>query len=525
MAHPIDRPAWASLEAARDRLAGTHLSTLFERDARRADSLCLAVDGLVYDFSRQRLDAGVMTALTALAGECGVPDAIRAMFAGEPVNRSEQRAAWHVALRAPAGQGYPADVHAVLDDIDRFVGQVRDGSWPGFAGHAITDVVNIGIGGSDLGPRMVAQALPPAPGDLRVHFAANVDPADLDGILAALDPATTLFVVTSKSFGTAETLANARAARDWLLAAAPDETAVARHFVAVSTNIPAAQAFGIERVFGFWDWVGGRFSLWSAAGLSVALARGMPVFRELLAGAHDMDTHFRQAPLAVNLPVVMALIGVWNRNLLNLTGQVVVPYAHRLGLFPAWLQQLEMESNGKSVKSDGTTTTVATVPQVWGGGGTNAQHAFFQMLHQGTDVLPVDFILVTPTADDDRSRQLAANCLAQAAALMHGRPEAETLAGSNGDPVLAAQRSFPGNRPSSTLLLDRLDARRLGALIAAHEHKVFVQGVIWGINSFDQWGVELGKTLADDILAAWSNDDSRHLDATTRSLLDRLRRR
>lgn len=513
-------PAWKALNTHAQKLAPQHLNSLFAANPQRVPQLCVDAAGLFLDYSKQRITVATRGLLVALARERGLDDAIGAMFAGEVINRSENRAAWHVALRAPRSAGYPDEVHAVLDAMARFVTKLRAGLWRGYTHKAITDVVNIGIGGSDLGPRMVCRALG-EPGTLpRTHFVANADPTELDGVLAGLQAETTLFVVTSKSFSTAETLANAAAARAWLLAAGANQDAIAKHFVAVSSNREAVAEFGIDaaNMFEFWDWVGGRFSLWSAVGLPIALALGMPVFEQLLAGAHAMDEHFRSAPLEQNLPVLLALVGIWNRNFLQLPSQVVAPYAQRLEFFPAWLQQLEMESNGKSVSATGEPLDVATVPPLWGSIGSNAQHAYFQMLHQGTEITPVDFILATGGADPRRNR-LIANCLAQAEALMVGK---QTNAQGT---TLAAQRAFAGNRPSNMLLLAELDARHLGALLAAYEHKVYVQGVIWGINSFDQWGVELGKVLAQRLLAELSGGQSTAHDASTQALLRKVRSR
>lgn len=527
---PVSLPEWRRLTGHRDALAGTQPRELFAADPGRGQTLAVEAAGLYLDYAKQRLTAETVELLAALAGACGLPAAVEALFAGEPVNRSEHRAAWHTALRA--GDTAPEPVRRVLAEMAAFVDAVRGGEWRGFDDSPITDVVNLGIGGSDLGTRLVCTALAPPDTRPRPHFAANADPADLDDLLAGLAPETTLFVVTSKSFTTAETLANARAARAWLAAAGAGGEALTRHFVAVTANPAAAESFGAARRFQFWDWVGGRYSLWSAAGLPIALALGMDAFGELLAGARAMDGHFRQAPAARNLPVLLGLIGVWNRNFLGLSGQVTVPYAQRLALLPAWQQQLEMESNGKSVTPDGEAVSAATVPQTWGGVGTNAQHAFFQMLHQGVDPPPVDFILPLPAdSADERERRRVANCLAQSEALMRGTDDdelrralaADGLSGSALEAAVA-QRRCPGNRPSNTLLLPRLDACSLGALLAAYEHKTYVQGVIWGIDSFDQWGVELGKTLAARIEAELAEPAAlgEH-DSSTAALLKRVK--
>ncbi len=429
------------------------------------------------------------------------------------------------------GQRVDGDVHAVLDRMAAFCDRVRAGQWRGARGDAITDVVNIGIGGSDLGPRMVCAALDAVAGEgPRLHFVANVDGAQLAAVLEALDPAHTLFVVTSKTFTTQETMANAGAARRWLVDALGAD-AVPRHFVAVSTNLDAVAAFGIERdnSFGFWDWVGGRYSVWSAVGLSVMLRIGPPMFRQLLAGAHAMDRHFVEAPSGQNLPVLLALLAVWNQGALGCVTQVIAPYAQRLVFFTGWLQQLEMESNGKRVLRDGTPSG-RTTPAVWGDVGTNGQHAFFQMLHQGSEIHPVDFIL--PMAADhalpDLQRLLIANALAQAAAMMRGKTADEVRAelsdrGMTGAALEHAipHRVFPGNRPSNLVLLPRLDAFHLGALMAMYEQRTFVLSVMWGVNAYDQWGVELGKQLATRLLKPGAAQDQ-GLDGSTRAHLGLL---
>ncbi len=513
-----ESPTWRALEAHRRETNALHLRDLFSQDTARGQRLTLEAAGIRLDYSRQRVTDRTLDLLLALARTRHLETGIAAMFAGGTVNPSENRAALHVALRnfdadgqpewPLAAQGRPVmdDVAGVLTHMQAFSDAVRCGRWRGYSERPIRDVVNIGIGGSDLGPRLVCDALTPRAGrSLRVHFVANVDPDALDRALAPLKPESTLFIVTSKTFTTAETLANARAARAWLLEGLGDEQAVARHFAAVTTNLEAAGAFGIapENCFGFWDWVGGRYSLWSAVGLSIALALGMQTFRDLLSGAHAMDRHFRDAPPVQNLPVLMALLGVWNVNFLGLPTQVVVPYSHRLRHLPDWLQQLEMESNGKAVDLDGRPVDYATAPVVWGAVGTNAQHAFFQQLHQGPQPQPVDFILPLSAREDERERQRVANCLAQAEALVRGKTadevRAELVARGLGGPELEAaipHRVFPGNRPSSLLFLPNLSPATLGALLSLYEHKVYVQSLVWNICAFDQWGVELGKQLA-----------------------------
>ncbi|NNC22944.1 glucose-6-phosphate isomerase [Salinisphaera sp. USBA-960] len=517
---------WNVLHHLGESVGTASMVEAFATDASRARRMTLDAAGVTLDFSKQRLDDSALSALYSLAETQGFEAARRAMFAGDVVNQSEGRAAWHVALRRPADDPLYQPVHDERARIRDIADAVRSGDWQGYTGRAITDVVSIGIGGSDFGPRLVTEALAETRSSgPRAHFVANVDPADLNAALTGLDPATTLFVVISKTFTTAETLANAHAAKAWLLADGASESDVNRHFVAVSSNGEAVADFGIERMVGFWDWVGGRFSLWSSVGLPIALALGMETFDALLAGAHAMDNHFETADLGNNLPANLALISVWNRNILGLTSNVVVPYSQRLAHLPGFLQQLSMESNGKSVTVDGDPAAHATEPAIWGSVGTNAQHAYFQMLHQGDLLANVDFILPLATADStdvERERQRLANCLAQAEALMCGRGPDET--GSD-DPAIAAARACPGNRPSNMLVLPRLDAYHLGALLAAYEHKVFVEGIVWGINSFDQWGVELGKTLAKQLVTDIADPaNAAAHDGSTASLIQRAAR-
>lgn len=531
--------AWSQLGAAVEALGQRRTPELFAAEPDRVERMSLEAAGLYLDFSKQRVDAAGLEALWSLAQSARVTDHLRQQFAGDAVNFTEDRAALHMALRAPRNAQQPPGgpaiaeaVHDVLDRMEAFVHRVRSGAWTGATGEPITDVVNIGIGGSDLGPRMVCEALAEQVRGPRPHFVSNVDATELSRVLAGLRPASTLFVVTSKSFGTAETLANARSARAWLVDALGD-AAVAKHFVAVSTAAERVSDFGIDvdNMFGFWSWVGGRYSLWSAVGLSIALSLGMDGFRALLAGAHAMDAHVRDAPPEGNAAVWMALIGIWNTNGLQLPSQVIVPYAQALARVPAYLQQLEMESNGKTVNSDGVAVQQQTVPALWGDVGTNGQHAFFQMLHQGPTALPVDFIL--PVSLDhghpDQHRMLIANCLAQSEALMQGKSAGQVREelrsqglSSQALEDAVPHRVFEGGRPSTTILMPCIDARSLGALLALYEHKVFVQSVVWGINAFDQWGVELGKQLASVI------DDELRLavpgehDPSTAALLHRI---
>jgi len=532
--------AWRALASHARALGETHLNDLFAGDDGRAESFSAEAAGLFLDYSKQRLTRETRDLLLGLAQQQEMERWIARLFAGEPINHTEHRAAYHMALRAPreaamavAGHDVMPEVHAVLDRMTTFADALRSGAWKGAKRRAITDVVNIGIGGSDLGPRMVADALQDVADGPRTHFISNVDGAQIHGVLAALDPSTTLFIVVSKTFTTQETLANAKIARAWLVAAL-GEKAIPKHFVAVSTNRSAVQAFGIapDNMFAFWDWVGGRYSLWSAVGLSLMVGLGPERFRELLAGAHAMDEHFRHAPLEANLPVLMALIACWNSNFLDAAAQVIAPYAQRLDKFVPWLQQLEMESNGKRVNREGEPVAYATTPALWGDVGTNAQHAFFQMLHQGATAHPVDFILIAEPAHPHHElhRLLLANGIAQSQALMRGKTTAQVRAelesrGLSGEALEAAipHRVFPGNRPSNTLLLPQLDARHLGALCALYEHRTFALSVLWELDPFDQWGVELGKQLAGTVLNAMHGENV-VMDSSTRALLHRLRR-
>jgi glucose-6-phosphate isomerase len=520
-------PAWQALARHRDALSATPIRSLFAADPARADRFSLEAAGVFADFSKNLLTGETIALLTALAREAGVEARRDAMFKGERINTTEGRPVLHVALRAPAdtsifvdGEDVVPHVHAVLASMRRFCDAVRDGAWHGHTGRAITDIVNIGIGGSDLGPRMVCEALRPYGHErLRMHFVSNVDGADIDEVLRAVDPTTTLFIVASKTFTTRETLTNAHTARTWLLASGAPESAVARHFVAVSTNAEAVAAFGIDtdNMFAFWDWVGGRYSLWSAIGLPIALYIGADAFAALLAGAHAMDQHFATAPLERNLPALLALIGIWHTNFFGAASHLVAPYDRYLHRLPAYLQQLDMESNGKTVTLDGERVDHATGPVIWGEPGTNGQHAFFQLLHQGTALIPADFIACMRPhhALDAHHAILLANCFAQTEALMNGSPSPD-----------APHRHFEGNRPTNTLCLDRLEPATLGALIALYEHKVFVQGAVWNINSFDQWGVELGKRLAVEIereIAAPGTVVTH--DSSTNNLINRFKAR
>jgi glucose-6-phosphate isomerase len=514
---------------------------LFAQDPQRFERLSVEAAGLFLDYSKNRLDGRTLELLAQLARERGVERLRDAMFAGEKINLTENRAVLHTALRAPAsrpftldGQDISADVHGVLDRIKTFSDSVRNGSWKGHTGKEITDVINIGIGGSDLGPKMVCLALRQfAHPRLTMHFVSNVDGHDIDAALSRVNPETTLFIIASKTFTTAETMMNANTARAWFLQQAPEE-ALARHFVAVSTNVEAIKTFGIDpaNMFPFWDWVGGRYSVWSAIGLPVALAVGHGYFMDFLAGAHAMDEHFRTAPIEQNLPMILGLVGFWNREFLDCASVSIAPYHQDLNRFPAYLQQLDMESNGKRVTRAGDTITdYATGPVIWGDVGTNGQHAYFQLLHQGTDVTPIDFIAALRPAHEFHNHHAAllANCFAQSEAFMKGKTADEVrqdLAGQPADEIerLAAHKTFPGNRPSNTILMEYLTPATLGALIALYEHKVFVQGALWDVNSYDQWGVELGKVLAKKIEAELNGEAQPALhDSSTNGLIARAR--
>lgn len=491
---------------------------LFSEDDARFERFSVKAGDILLDYSKNWIDLDIFNGLMALARERDVEEKRALMFAGHKINPTEGRAVLHVALRAPVDAGFSTDgqplmgeVHGVLERMEGFCRNVRAGEIRGVSGKAFRNVVNIGIGGSDLGPHMVVSALAPYHDGPECHFVSNVDGAHLADVLQKLDPETTLFLVASKSFTTQETMVNAASARKWLVEALGEE-AVSAHFAAVSTSLERVDAFGISRAhtFGFWDWVGGRYSVWSAVGLSVMLAIGPAHFRRFLEGAHAMDRHFCEAPFEKNMPVILGMLGVWYRNFMGCPAHAILPYDQRLSRFPAYLQQLDMESNGKRIGLDGAVLTHSSGPIVWGEAGTNGQHAFYQLLHQGTDIIPCDFLLAANAQEvmGEHHAILSANCFAQSEALMRGRTleEAQRELAAEGKTekeveMLSPHKVFPGNRPSNTLLYQRLDPYTLGALIALYEHKVFVQGVIWGINSFDQWGVELGKQLSNELLA------------------------
>ncbi|MDR7051519.1 glucose-6-phosphate isomerase [Duganella sp. 3397] len=524
-AHAVDARQW-------------QMRQLFADNDQRFPQLTVDAAGLFLDYSKNRLDADTMARLIDLARERGVDTQRDAMLRGDKINLTEHRAVLHTALRLPRGKSLVIDgrdvvpdVHAVLDQVRDFTDKVRNGTWLGYSGKPITDIVNVGIGGSDLGPKMAVLALRSfAHPRLKMHFVSNVDGHDMDAALAQVNPETTLFIIASKTFTTAETMLNANTARSWFLQSAT-EADLARHFVAVSTNLESVKAFGIDpaNMFPFWDWVGGRYSVWSAIGLSVALAVGFGYFSDFLAGAHAMDEHFREAPLEQNMPVLLAMVGFWNREFLDAGSLSIAPYHQDLNRFPAYLQQLDMESNGKRVTRGGAAVDTATCPVVWGECGTNAQHAYFQLLHQGTDITPIDFIAALRATHDlpGHHDALLANCFAQSEAFMTGKTGDEVRADLTAQKLSATEieelvphKTFPGNRPSNTILMDQLTPLTLGALIALYEHKTFVQGVIWDVNSFDQWGVELGKVLAKNIQAELQGEiqPARH-DSSTNGLI------
>ena len=528
------KKALAGLKAHRKKGAPSDMRAAFAKDGKRFDRLSARADDLLLDYSKCAVNARTMKLLAALAKDAGVAAKRDAMFAGAIINTTEGRAVLHTALRNRAstpvlvdGRDVMPDVNGVLNAMARFAGEVRNSS--------ITDVVNIGIGGSDLGPAMTTLALAPYHDGPRLHYVSNVDGAHINDTLKTLDARTTLFLIASKTFTTIETMTNARTARKWI-AGKLGEAAVGDHFAAISTAIPKVKDFGIseDRIFGFWDWVGGRYSIWSAIGLPLMIAIGPENFGRFLDGGHAMDEHFRAAPVLENLPMLMGLLGVWHRNICNYPSRAIIPYDQRLSRFPAYLQQLDMESNGKRVCKDGTAAKGETGPIVWGEPGTNGQHAFFQLLHQGTSVIPVEFLIGAVPHEvgmPEHQALLVANCLAQSQALMKGRTlkEAEAQLLAMGKPKdeaknLAPHRVFTGNRPTLTLAYKTLDPYTLGRLIALYEHRVFVEAAIWGINAFDQWGVELGKELATGLQPVVEGKTSTAgLDASTAGLSDYLR--
>ena len=534
-------PAWQALTAHQTAVSGLTMRDMFRADPARFDKFSLQLDGLLLDYSKNLITEETLALLLNLARQSHLDEWITRMFNGEKINTSEQRAVLHTALRAPRNAAIHVDekdvvpdVHRVLDHMRRYSDAVRNGSLRGHTGKQLHDVVNIGIGGSALGPLMVCEALKPyGSAQLNAHFVSNVDATDLVETLKRLDPETTLFIVSSKTFTTQETLTNAHSARAWLVEHLGAEEAVALHFAAVSTNLAATSKFGInpEHVFEFWDWVGGRYSLWSAIGLPIALYIGMDNFEQLLAGAHAMDKHFRETPLERNMPVILGMLGVWYANFFAAGSHAILPYDQYLQHFPAYLQQLEMESNGKRVDRDGDNVDYATQAVIWGEPGTNGQHSFYQLIHQGTRLVPADFLapITSHNPSGEHHAMLLSNCFAQTEALMLGKTAEEVRAELVAQGLDAAAleallpyKVFPGNHPTSTMLFDQLDPHTLGMLIALYEHKVFVQGVVWNINSFDQWGVEFGKQLAGKLLPELqAKQQVCSHDASTNGLINR----
>jgi glucose-6-phosphate isomerase len=532
-------PEWAALAAHWQEVEPLQMRDLFLDNPERAGQMSIRQGGIMLDYSKNRATTKTMNLLLGLANAADVDGWRRRMFSGERINITENRAVLHVALRNRSNRPIWSDgedvmprVNAVLEKMERFSERVRSGEWKGHTGKAISDVVNIGIGGSNLGPLMVCEALKSYQRpDLRTHFVSNVDGTHLAETVKGLDPETTLFIVASKTFTTQETLTNARSARDWLLATLGEESAVAKHFIAVSTNTEKVAEFGIDtdNMFEFWDWVGGRYSLWSAIGLPIAIAIGMPAFYELLQGAHEMDEHFLHADLSENMPVIMALLGIWYVDFAQTRSHAILPYDQYLRYLPDYLQQADMESNGKRVTRFGRPVDYPTGPVIWGTAGTDGQHAFYQLIHQGTQMIPCDFLVPVNSHNDmgDHHQKLFANCLAQTEALMKGKTRKEAreemeAAGMAAEQIvdLLPHKIFPGNRPTNTLIIDRITPARLGSLIALYEHKIFVQGVIWRVNSFDQWGVELGKQLAGVILEELLNENQHHEhDSSTHALI------
>jgi glucose-6-phosphate isomerase len=545
MPGPVNLPAWKALRKHQRKMADVHMRDLFAGDPQRFEKFSLRIGDILFDYSKNRVRRKTMRLLFDLAREAGLADKIEAMFTGQKVNNTENRAVLHVALRNRSnrpilvdGQDVMPGVNAVLDKMRVFSEAVRSGAWKGYTGKPIADMVNIGIGGSDLGPKMVCEALKPY-GDrggvtppLRVHFVSNVDGTDLVETLKLVDPETVLFLVASKTFTTQETMANAHSARKWFLEAAKDEAAVAKHFVAMSTNAKEVASFGIDtaNMFEFWDWVGGRYSLWSAVGLSIALYLGMENFEALLTGAHRVDEHFRSTPFEENVPVVMGLLGIWYNNFFGAQSHAILPYDQYLLHFSAYFQQGDMESNGKSVTRLGEWVAYQTGPIIWGQPGTNGQHAFYQLIHQGTKLIPCDFLAAAQSHNPlgEHHTLLLSNYFAQTEALMKGRTPDEAraelatagLAGAELETLVNA-KTFPGNRPTNSFLYPKLTPETLGSLIALYEHKIFTQGAIWDVNSFDQWGVELGKQLAKVILPELQGEDAvESHDSSTNGLIN-----
>ncbi len=540
MATPTELPSWKALAFHFRDMSKLHMRELFEQDSKRFERFSLRLDDILFDYSKNRISEDTMALLFNLARESGLSEKIEAMFSGEKINTTEERAVLHVALRNRSnrpievdGQDVMPDVNRVLTQMRAFSDAVRSGEWKGYTGVAITDIVNIGIGGSDLGPLMVTEALKPyAHERIRCHFVSNIDGTHLAETLKQVKPETTLFIVASKTFTTLETMTNAQSARDWLLKSAGDKSAVARHFVALSTNAEAVREFGIDtaNMFEFWDWVGGRYSVWSAIGLSVALSIGMDHFEAFLAGAHKADEHFRTTPFEENIPVIMGLLGIWYNNFFDAQTHAILPYDQYMHRFPAYFQQGDMESNGKSVTKDNEWVDYSTGPIIWGEPGTNGQHAFYQLIHQGTKLIPCDFLApaVSQNPMGEHHKLLLSNFFAQTEALMVGRTEEEARAlleksGVSGAKLdqLARAKAFSGNKPTNSFLFAKLTPETLGKLVALYEHKIFTQGVIWNVNSYDQMGVQLGKELAKSLEGELADNSpvSSH-DASTNGLIN-----
>jgi glucose-6-phosphate isomerase len=544
MAKLTTNPSWHTLNQHQSDIRNVQMRDLFKQNAQRFEEFSLTVDGILLDYSKHRITKETMPLLFQLARDSKIEEWRGRMFSGEKINITENRAVLHTALRNRSntpvlvdGKDVMPEVNAVLAQMRTFTEQVRNGQWTGYTGKRITDIVNIGIGGSDLGPVMACDALKPyASPDLKAHFVSNIDGAHLMRALEQCNPETTLFIVASKTFTTQETMTNAHSARRWFLDAAKDDHHVAKHFVALSTNAKAVEAFGIDthNMFAFWDWVGGRYSLWSAIGLSIALYVGMDNFEQLLAGGHAMDQHFLNAPLEQNMPVIMALLGVWYNNFFHVDTHAILPYDQGMSRFAAYLQQADMESNGKFICRDGSRVSYKTGPVIWGEAGTNGQHAFYQLIHQGTQMVPADFLMPVDShykvgsPEDQHHKILQANFLAQTQALMLGKTREEARAelvkqGLSGKELedLLPHKVFEGNRPTTSIMFKQLTPFTLGKLIALYEHKIFVQGIIWDINSYDQWGVEYGKQIASQILPLLNNDDEiTCFDSSTNGLIN-----
>ena len=537
-------PVWQTLCQHQQSVVKLHMRDLFANDPQRFEKYSFHLDDILFDFSKHRITDETLPFLIQVAREADIENWRDKMFSGEKINITENRAVLHTALRNRSntpvlvdGKDVMPDINAVLAQMRTFANKVRKGDWKGFTGKRITDIVNIGIGGSDLGPVMVCDALKPyANPDLNIHFVSNIDGAHLMRALEKCTPETTLFIVASKTFTTQETMTNAHSARNWFLKAAKDESHIAKHFVALSTNSKAVQEFGIDlaNMFAFWDWVGGRYSLWSAIGLSIALYIGMDNFEALLTGAHEMDIHFKTAPLEKNIPVIMALIGIWYNNFFHVDTNAILPYDQGMARFPAYMQQADMESNGKFICRDGKRIQYKTGPVIWGEAGTNGQHAFYQLIHQGTQIVPADFLIPVHSHyaigkhGYAHHKILLANFLAQTQALMLGKTKEQARAEleQQGMSIEALEKLLPhkvfeGNRPTTSILFDKLTPNTLGKLIALYEHKIFVQGIIWDINSFDQWGVEYGKQIAQQILPQLTNDEVvSNYDSSTNGLIN-----